>query len=188
MQEDKHNRFPSDEELDAVLPSTGYSIVTPLPGYAPMTAPRRLMATPITEVGGFQIQESLDAAGLAPELPTEIPGVGNLAFFKAKDAQYFSKILKEEDETKLTVEEMKECKIMRLLLMHSPLMPLCLVSHPFSHFSRLFAEVKNHGKRVTTTTSTLTHAKITFDVYKACISSHEPTCSVFTDVPSTCSS
>ena len=86
MQEDKHNRFPSDEELDAVLPSTSYSIVTPLPGYAPMTAPRRLMATPITEVGGFQIQESLDAAGLAPELPTEIPGVGNLAFFKAKDA------------------------------------------------------------------------------------------------------
>ena len=122
MQEDKHNRFLSDEELDAVLPSTGYSIVTPPPGYAPMTAPRRLMATPITEVGGFQIQESSDAAavaaaaGLAPELPTEIPGVGNLAFFKAEDAQYFSKILKEEDETELTVEEMKERKIMRLLL------------------------------------------------------------------------
>ena len=28
MQEDKHNHFLSDEELDAVLPSTGYSIVT----------------------------------------------------------------------------------------------------------------------------------------------------------------
>ena len=28
MQEDKRNRFLSDEELDAVLPSTGYSIVT----------------------------------------------------------------------------------------------------------------------------------------------------------------
>jgi len=122
MQEDKHNRYLTDEELDAVLPSSGYSIVTPPPGYAPMVAPRKLMATPITEIGGFQIQESSDAAaaaaaaGLAPELPTEIPGVGNLAFFKAEDAQYFAKILKEEDETELTVEEMKERKIMRLLL------------------------------------------------------------------------
>jgi splicing factor 3B subunit 1 len=122
MQDDKQNRFLTDEELDAVLPSAGYAIVTPPPGYAPMMAPRRLMATPITEVGGFQIQESSDAAaiaaaaGLAPELPTEIPGVGNLAFFKAEDAQYFAKILKEEDETELSVEEMKERKIMRLLL------------------------------------------------------------------------
>ena len=122
MQDDKQNRYLTDEELDAVLPSAGYAIVAPPPGYAPMVAPRRLMATPITEVGGFQIQESSDAAsmaaaaGLAPELPTEIPGVGNLAFFKAEDAQYFAKILKEEDETTLSVEEMKERKIMRLLL------------------------------------------------------------------------
>ena len=49
------------------------------------------------------------AVGLAPELPTEIPGVGNLAFFKADDMQYFAKILK-EDETELSVEEMKERK------------------------------------------------------------------------------
>jgi splicing factor 3B subunit 1 len=122
MQEDKHNRYLTDEELDAVLPATGYAIVTPPPGYAPMVAPRKLMATPISEPGGFQIQESSDAAaiaaaaGLAPELPTEIPGVGNLAFFKAEDAEYFAKILKEEDETQLSVEEMKERKIMRLLL------------------------------------------------------------------------
>jgi len=123
MQEDKHNRYLTDEELDAVLPASGYAIVTPPPGYAPLIAPRRMMATPInTEVGGFQIQEGSDAAavaaaaGLAPELPTEIPGVGNLAFFKPEDAQYFAKILKEEDETELSVDEMKERKIMRLLL------------------------------------------------------------------------
>ena len=121
-QDDKHNRYLTDEELDAVLPPTGYAIVTAPPGFAPSVAPRKLMATPITEVGGFQIQESSDAgaiaaaAGLAPELPTEIPGVGNLAFFKPEDAQYFAKIIKEEDETQLTVDEMKERKIMRLLL------------------------------------------------------------------------
>ena len=122
MHDDKHNRYLTDEELDAILPSTGYVIVTPPPGYAPMVAPRKLMPPQTTEVGGFHIQESSDAAaiaaaaGLAPELPTEIPGVGNLAFFKPEDAQYFAKILKEEDETQLSVDEMKERKIMRLLL------------------------------------------------------------------------
>ena len=121
--DDKHNRYLTDEELDALLPEKGYSIVTPPPGYAPAINPRKFLpATTVTEVGGFQIQESSDAAaqaaaaGLAPELPTEIPGVGNLAFFKPEDAQYFAKILKEEDETELSVDEMKERKIMRLLL------------------------------------------------------------------------
>ncbi|KAF5388622.1 hypothetical protein D9757_004780 [Collybiopsis confluens] len=120
-QDDKHNRFLTDEELDAVLPATGYVIVAPPPGYAPMVQPRKLQP-PVTEVGGFHIQESSDAAdvaaaaGLAPELPTEIPGVGSLAFFKPEDAQYFAKIMKEEDETELSVDEMKERKIMRLLL------------------------------------------------------------------------
>jgi len=120
--DDKHNRYLTDEELDALLPEKGYSIVTPPPGYAPAINPRKFMPTTVTEVGGFQIQESSDAAaqaaaaGLAPELPTEIPGVGNLAFFKPEDAQYFAKILKEEDETELSVDEMKERKIMRLLL------------------------------------------------------------------------
>jgi Splicing factor 3B subunit 1 len=60
MQEDQHNRYLTDEELDAVLPSSGYSIVTPPPGYAPMVALlRKLMATPVTEVGGFQIQDQM---------------------------------------------------------------------------------------------------------------------------------
>lgn len=122
MQEDKHNRYLTDEELDAILPSQGYAIVTPPPGYAPLVRPPKLAPPPAAELGGFQIQESSDAAavaaaaGLAPELPTEIPGVGSLAFFKAEDAQYFAKILKEEDETELSVDEMKERKIMRLLL------------------------------------------------------------------------
>jgi hypothetical protein len=72
-----------------------------------MVAPRKLMATPITEAGGFPIQEGSDAAaaaaaaaGLAPELPTDIPSVGNLPFFKAEDAQYFARILKEEDKAR----------------------------------------------------------------------------------------
>lgn len=118
---DKHNRYLSDEELDAVLPATGYVICPPPPGYS-VSAPRKLSAAPSPAFTGFQIQDDSDAAaaaaaaGLAPELPTEIPGVGSLAFFKAEDAQYFGKILKEEDESELSVEELKERKIMRLLL------------------------------------------------------------------------
>jgi hypothetical protein len=68
MMEDKHNRYLSDEELDAVLPATGYAIVAPPPGYAPLIAPRKLMATPITDAGGFQIQDGSDAAA-PPLLP-----------------------------------------------------------------------------------------------------------------------
>ncbi|KAL5513048.1 PRP10 [Sanghuangporus vaninii] len=119
--ESKQNRYLTDEELNMLLPSEGYFIVPPPPGYAPARAPPQLGGF-APELAGFHIQEGSDAAaaaaaaGLAPELPTEIPGVGNLAFFKAEDAQYFAKIMKEEDETQLSVDEMKERKIMRLLL------------------------------------------------------------------------
>jgi len=119
---DKRNRPLSDEELDAQLPSEGYEIVTPPAGYAPIRTPaRKLMQTPANTSGGFTMQE--DSAGLggsmslAPELPTEIEGVGQLQFFKPEDAQYFGKILSgEQDESSLTLEELKERKIMRLLL------------------------------------------------------------------------
>jgi splicing factor 3B subunit 1 len=119
---DKHNRYLTDNELDLLLPTTGYAIVPPPPGYAPASA-RKFMSAPMSMGStGFHIQEESDAAavaaaaGLAPELPTEIPGVGTLAFMKPEDAAYFAKILKEEDESGLTVEELKERKIMRLLL------------------------------------------------------------------------
>lgn len=119
---DKHNRYLADEELDAVLPTSGYVIVTPPEGYVASQPVRRLAAPATPMYTGFHMQDDSDAAaaaaaaGLAPELPTEIPGVGSLAFFKQEDATYFSKILKEEDETELSVEELKERKIMRLLL------------------------------------------------------------------------
>ncbi len=122
MVKDKLNRYLTEEELDVLLPTEGYAIVPPPPGYTPLRAPIQPYSTPAPEMSGFYIQDGSNAAaaaaaaGLAPELPTEIPGVGSLAFFKAEDAAYFSKSLKEEDETQLTVEEMKERKIMRLLL------------------------------------------------------------------------
>ncbi|CAH7681403.1 armadillo-type protein [Phakopsora pachyrhizi] len=119
---DKRNRPLSDEELDAQLPSEGYEIVQPPEGYAPIRTPaRKLMQTPASSVNGFTMQDDSSGPGgassLLPELPTEIEGVGQLQFFKPEDAQYFGKILSgEQDESSLSIEELKERKIMRLLL------------------------------------------------------------------------
>ncbi|ORZ17398.1 splicing factor 3B subunit 1 [Absidia repens] len=113
---DARNRYLSDEELDAMFPSTGYKILEPPADYAPIRTPaRKLMATP-TPMGdnGFVMQE--ETFGLVQELPQEIPGVGTLPFFKDEDMQHFGKLLDEKDENELSVDELMERKIMRLLL------------------------------------------------------------------------
>lgn len=53
---------------------------------------------------------------MSKTLPTEIPGVGDLQYFKENDMKYFGKLLDQENDTYLSVEELKERKVMRLLL------------------------------------------------------------------------
>ena len=112
----------SDEELDMMLPSEGYKILDPPPGYAPIRTPaRKLMSTPAptanaSGIGGFMMQEPENARAMGKQLPTEIPGVGDLQFFKAEDMNYFGKLVDGQDENAMSVEELKERKIMRLLL------------------------------------------------------------------------
>lgn len=110
----------SDEELDMMLPSEGYKVLDPPPGYAPVRqVVRKVMATPMASnslAGGFMMQETDNARQLGKQLPTEIPGVGDLQFFKAEDMAYFGKLTDGADENSLSVEELKERKIMRLLL------------------------------------------------------------------------
>ena len=139
---DPRNRYLSDEELNIMLPSEGYEIVDPPAGYAPIRTPaRKLQETPMAAGGGgFTMSEDAASAsmlGITQELPTEIEGVGDLQFFKQEDAQYFAKvkrspahllfdlsltstrltqILGDQDESALSIEELKERKIMRLLL------------------------------------------------------------------------
>lgn len=116
------NAAISDEELDLLFPSEGYKILEPPPGYEPLRAPaRKMMSTPApiasaAGYGGFMMQEPESAKAMGKQLPTEIPGVGDLQFFKAEDMQYFSKLVDGQDENEMTVEELKERKIMRLLL------------------------------------------------------------------------
>lgn len=110
----------SDEELDLMLPSEGYQILEPPPGYAPIRTPaRKLMSTPApvpAAGGGFMMQEPESASSLGKHLPTEIPGVGDLQFFKPEDMAYFGKLMEGGEESAMSVEDMKERKIMRLLL------------------------------------------------------------------------
>ncbi|KAI9474310.1 MAG: splicing factor 3B subunit 1 [Benjaminiella poitrasii] len=114
---DSRNRPLSDEELDAMFPATGYKVLEPPAGYEPIRTPaRKLTATP-TPMGdtGFVMQEEQRQV-IVPELPQEIPGVGALPFFKEEDMQHFGKLLDEKDESAMSVDELKERKIMRLLL------------------------------------------------------------------------
>lgn len=118
---DPRNRYMSDEELDSILPSEGYKVVQPPPDYAPTRTPAaNLITVPSLETGGFMMQDEGATRAvleeMIPELPTDIPGVGQLAFFKTEDQAFFKKILNEQDETKLSLDEQKERKIMRLLL------------------------------------------------------------------------
>ncbi|KAI8591655.1 armadillo-type protein, partial [Geranomyces variabilis] len=113
---DYRNRYLSDEELDTMFPTEGYKILEPPATYMPIRTPaRKLMATP-TPMGqaGFMMQEE-DRSQMY-DVPPEIPGVGGLQFFKPEDMQHFGKLLDKKDELELSVEELKERKIMRTLL------------------------------------------------------------------------
>ncbi|KAI8917524.1 armadillo-type protein [Powellomyces hirtus] len=115
---DYRNRYLPDQELDTMFPTEGYKILEPPVTYVPIRTPaRKLMATPTPMAGqgaGFMMQE--EDRNQSYDVPPEIPGVGGLQFFKPEDMQHFGKLLDEKDELELSVEELKERKIMRLLL------------------------------------------------------------------------
>ena len=89
----ERNRPLSDEELDSMLPSEGYKVLDPPPGYQPVRTPaRKLQATP-TPYGAtplYQIPE--EDRGQKFDVPQEIEGLPEL---KPEDHQYFGKLLKE---------------------------------------------------------------------------------------------
>ncbi|KAK0730822.1 armadillo-type protein [Lasiosphaeris hirsuta] len=108
----------SDEELDAMLPGPdeGYKVLEFPPGYAPVRAPAHKLMQPPTPATGFMMQDPESSRLSGQQIPKEIPGVGDLQFFKPEDMAYFGKLTDGSDEDSLSVEELKERKIMRLLL------------------------------------------------------------------------
>lgn len=113
---DERNRPWTDEELDSIFPVSGYKILDPPANYKPIRTPqRKLLATP-TPMGatpGFQITQTpaRDQYGVATAT-----AAGDMPFIKPEDQQYFGKLLEEIDEEELPPEELKERKIMKLLL------------------------------------------------------------------------
>ncbi|KAF1833286.1 ARM repeat-containing protein [Decorospora gaudefroyi] len=108
----------SDEQLDMMLPgeAEGFKVLEPPPGYESVRRPVGMPTLP-TGYQGFLLPEADNSlAAMGKQLPTEIPGVGDLQFFKNEDMKYFGKLTDGADETDMTVEELKERKIMRLLL------------------------------------------------------------------------
>ena len=121
------NRPWTDEELDAMFPD-GYEIVEPPASYVPIHTPsRKILDTPapMNGAGGF------DGSGAAMyEMPTSgdgtVAGAGtgltlpasmqDLPDLKPEDYQFFGKLLKDVDEEELSVEDLKERRIAKLLL------------------------------------------------------------------------
>ncbi|XP_048578646.1 splicing factor 3B subunit 1 isoform X1 [Nematostella vectensis] len=110
---DERNRVLSDDELNQLFPKEGYKILDPPPGYQPIRTPgRKLTATPTPMGGqGFYMQQEDRSAKLVEDQPP-----GNLPYLKPDDVQYFDKLLVDVDEETLGPEELKERKIMKLLL------------------------------------------------------------------------
>jgi splicing factor 3B subunit 1 len=116
---EERNRPFSDEELDAMFPSTGYKVLDPPASYAPVRTPsRKLLTTPTPANGGmtpaFSIQTRTPAREAYGVPPT--PSESALPFIKPEDVQYFGKLLDDVEEDDLPAEEMKDRKIMKLLL------------------------------------------------------------------------
>ena len=114
---EERNRPISDEELDAIFPPAGYKIIDPPAGYVPIRTPqRKLLATPtpLSATPGFSILSTpaREAYGVPPT-----PSESAMPFIKPEDYQYFGKLLDESiNEEDLPPDEMKERKIMKLLL------------------------------------------------------------------------
>lgn len=111
------NRPLTNEELDRILPTEGYEIVKAPDGYKPTrTQPENLDGSASIQQtpDGYQIPDGTSR----PYDPQAIPGGDSesLPFIKPEDVSYFSALLNEVDEEGLSGEDLRERRIMMLLL------------------------------------------------------------------------
>eukprot|EP00301_Raphidiophrys_heterophryoidea_P001295 c10632_g1_i1.p1 GENE.c10632_g1_i1~~c10632_g1_i1.p1 ORF type:complete len:979 (+),score=210.72 c10632_g1_i1:768-3704(+) len=121
---DQRNRPLTDEELDSMFPD-GYDVVKPPANYTAVTPSRRLLATPTPMASpGFRMPEEMtqqgkfdlaNADGLGGLL-VKHDGGSALPPIKPEDMQYFQLLLQDTPDEELGPEELKQRKIMRLLL------------------------------------------------------------------------
>lgn len=113
------NQPMTDAELDDILPSEGYVILSAPDSYVPIQTPsRRLMATPapsgtplyVLPADGGISRESL---GIPVQMPEGLQGLD----MKPEDYTNFANILgKGPEDNEVSAEEQRERRIMRLLL------------------------------------------------------------------------
>uniref|UniRef100_A0A7S0ZCN9 Splicing factor 3B subunit 1 domain-containing protein n=1 Tax=Timspurckia oligopyrenoides TaxID=708627 RepID=A0A7S0ZCN9_9RHOD len=121
---EERNRPWTEAELDLLLPGAdqGYAILKPPESYVPLrnlsaTLPQAsptadsFYALPASSPGAVELRGKAAAFGLA-ELSGELSGIP----LKAEDYQLFVKLLNAVDESQLTPEEIKERRILSLLL------------------------------------------------------------------------
>lgn len=126
---DERNRPLTDEELDTMMPATGYKVLQPPASYQPIRTPgRKLLATPTPMVGGtpagFKMISTPEVGGMKASaagaqgggvVDLQPPGE-NMPLLKPDDLQYFDKLLAQVDEDALSSEENRDRKIMTCLL------------------------------------------------------------------------
>lgn len=108
-----------NEILDALLPE-GYEVLDPPEGFTNIGRDFNLQELKTQNVG-YMIPEESNASNkiLKDSVVTNVPGIRDLQYFKEEDTKYFGKLLKAEDasnKTELTIDEVKERKVMKLLL------------------------------------------------------------------------
>lgn len=113
---DERNRPLTDEDLDIMFPAKGYKVLDAPANYVPIrTQEHKLLATP-TPMGmtpGFSMQQtpSRDSYAIPPT-----PSESNMPFIKPEDYQYFGKLLDDSESETFSADELKDRKIMTLLL------------------------------------------------------------------------
>jgi splicing factor 3B subunit 1 len=112
----------TDEFLASVLPSEGYTVLTPPASYKPLIKSKVTVKIEGYSIPGGSTETAVDRAlAIQAAVPSAdaIPGVGDLAYFKESDMKYFGALIKQQDAEEqglLSAREMKERQVMRLIL------------------------------------------------------------------------
>lgn len=115
---DERNRPLSDEELDMMIPSEGYTILEPPASYQPIHTPSRRAfstPTPMSGASGYSIPLA-EKAATAADLGIPTLADESLPTLKPEDEAHFAKLMQDVDEAQLDADARKERVIMKLLL------------------------------------------------------------------------
>ena len=109
---EEKNKPMTDEELDLILSIPGYEIVKPPENYKPIRKAFTVASTAQSSM--YEMPSEATGASVKTSLIGET--AGNLPNIKPEDVNYFSALLSEVDESKLSTEELRDRRIMSLLL------------------------------------------------------------------------